>query len=210
MTTPLVRVYPLTIFDPLHIQLATRRKILYINLIRGTFARTRDMIVRCQGRTRSGNRCKINSTAGSPSGTELDKKFYDIAQPLRNGMKFCTYHNSVQCMGATLSKRRCRIFSNTSNPDLKEVSEPLRRGEKYCALHAFQEKKKKPTNVNRVSRGKCTICLDNIYDDDIKFLRCIHMFHNKCIDTWLVRSNKCPNCNQPAFDASSCSSDTED
>jgi hypothetical protein len=40
---------------------------------------------------------------------------------------------------------------------------------------------------------ECGICFDDITDDK-KILQCSHVYHNKCINNWLVKSNSCPYC----------------
>ena len=42
---------------------------------------------------------------------------------------------------------------------------------------------------------ECSICLEQFNkEESIKELACYHLFHPKCIDTWLERNNECPNC----------------
>jgi len=41
----------------------------------------------------------------------------------------------------------------------------------------------------------CTICLVKlVLGDDIRTLTCKHMFHAKCVDTWLIVEKTCPSC----------------
>lgn len=41
----------------------------------------------------------------------------------------------------------------------------------------------------------CMICMENIKENDIcKKLNCNHIFHSKCINSWLQRSLECPLC----------------
>lgn len=40
----------------------------------------------------------------------------------------------------------------------------------------------------------CTICLDYTDNDDYQALICNHIFHKKCILTWLIRTPTCPIC----------------
>ncbi|XP_063814607.1 E3 ubiquitin-protein ligase ARK2C isoform X1 [Pseudophryne corroboree] len=42
---------------------------------------------------------------------------------------------------------------------------------------------------------KCTICLSMLEDgEDVRRLPCMHLFHQVCVDQWLVTSKKCPIC----------------
>ena len=42
----------------------------------------------------------------------------------------------------------------------------------------------------------CTICIEDFEEGEqvIKLTPCTHMFHQKCINPWLEKSNECPNC----------------
>ena len=43
----------------------------------------------------------------------------------------------------------------------------------------------------------CSICLDEIYENDrYELLKCPHVYHKKCILKWLEKSNTCPECRQ--------------
>lgn len=48
-----------------------------------------------------------------------------------------------------------------------------------------------------VEKMLCVICQDETSPmfDVVRRLRCQHTYHAKCIDTWLVESQKCPLCN---------------
>ena len=47
---------------------------------------------------------------------------------------------------------------------------------------------------------KCSICLNEIYEDDLKTTKCNHNFHLECIETWLVSNRKCPLCREKLID----------
>jgi hypothetical protein len=51
----------------------------------------------------------------------------------------------------------------------------------------------------------CTICFDPILINERFYLRCGHLFHNRCIDEWLKIQSICPNCKirVPPIDTSS-------
>lgn len=45
---------------------------------------------------------------------------------------------------------------------------------------------------------ECVICMiDFEVKDTIKYLPCLHTFHQSCIDSWLIRSLICPSCCEP-------------
>lgn len=45
---------------------------------------------------------------------------------------------------------------------------------------------------------ECVICmLDFQIGDPVRFLPCMHIYHTKCIDDWLMRSFTCPSCLEP-------------
>jgi hypothetical protein len=50
---------------------------------------------------------------------------------------------------------------------------------------------------NEESKIICSICQDNIKNGDIirqfKYV-CNHMYHHNCIDKWIEKNHKCPNC----------------
>lgn len=45
---------------------------------------------------------------------------------------------------------------------------------------------------------ECVICwLDFAQGENIRFLPCCHVYHQSCIDSWLMRSFVCPSCMEP-------------
>ncbi|XP_053207717.1 RING finger protein 11-like [Panonychus citri] len=45
---------------------------------------------------------------------------------------------------------------------------------------------------------ECAICMcEFVINDSIRFLPCMHIYHSKCIDDWLMRSFTCPSCMEP-------------
>ena len=50
-------------------------------------------------------------------------------------------------------------------------------------------------NTQNKDSKECTICLETYNQGDlVKTIDCGHMFHQQCIDTWLISSLKCPLC----------------
>ena len=42
---------------------------------------------------------------------------------------------------------------------------------------------------------ECVICMVDIeIGETIRYLPCAHLFHKRCVDTWLMRSLSCPTC----------------
>ena len=42
---------------------------------------------------------------------------------------------------------------------------------------------------------ECIICLEDFkQNENIRILQCMHYFHKKCIDNWLIKSINCPEC----------------
>lgn len=40
----------------------------------------------------------------------------------------------------------------------------------------------------------CTICLEDMNEEGVRYLPCCHGFHTKCIDEWLKTHDTCPEC----------------
>jgi hypothetical protein len=50
---------------------------------------------------------------------------------------------------------------------------------------------------NKHKLDTCSICFDPFKDDDeCRELKCCHMFHQKCVDTWLTEHITCPVCRE--------------
>ncbi|CAF1480359.1 unnamed protein product [Rotaria magnacalcarata] len=46
--------------------------------------------------------------------------------------------------------------------------------------------------------GKCTICLNDMWNTDSAYTKCNHVFHEACINQWVANnSHTCPNCRSP-------------
>ena len=63
----------------------------------------------------------------------------------------------------------------------------------------------KKEDINKIKSEKynlndninCVICQEDIKNgDDVKKLSCNHIFHIKCIDTWLLKEKNCPFCKE--------------
>ena len=45
----------------------------------------------------------------------------------------------------------------------------------------------------------CSICLNEIENNDEYKTNCNHTFHKKCIDKWFQKSHRCPLCRNSKF-----------
>ena len=52
--------------------------------------------------------------------------------------------------------------------------------------------------VDTDDKETCSICFENIEDEDNQTLECDHSFHKDCIYVWSLRNNTCPNCRRPS------------
>eukprot|EP00929_Paragymnodinium_shiwhaense_P120329 TRINITY_DN92270_c0_g1_i1.p1 TRINITY_DN92270_c0_g1~~TRINITY_DN92270_c0_g1_i1.p1 ORF type:complete len:366 (-),score=77.93 TRINITY_DN92270_c0_g1_i1:103-1200(-) len=53
-------------------------------------------------------------------------------------------------------------------------------------------------NMNLGEQTKCLICLEEFSEgEDVKTLPCLHIYHQKCVETWLRTDNSCPCCKTP-------------
>eukprot|EP00746_Dinoflagellata_sp_MGD_P014273 gnl/MRDRNA2_/MRDRNA2_131214_c0_seq1.p1 gnl/MRDRNA2_/MRDRNA2_131214_c0~~gnl/MRDRNA2_/MRDRNA2_131214_c0_seq1.p1 ORF type:complete len:563 (+),score=93.04 gnl/MRDRNA2_/MRDRNA2_131214_c0_seq1:63-1751(+) len=86
---------------------------------------------------------------------------------------------------------------------LTSVREVLRRGQGLSSsainsCETIRWSKELPECQNNVST-QCMVCLCEFEaGEELRRLACRHLFHKDCIDEWLVRSNVCPVCKQPA------------
>jgi hypothetical protein len=58
-----------------------------------------------------------------------------------------------------------------------------------------------PSKKYKGVEEECTICLDQLCENNVRTLICKHTFHTKCIDRWFTESNiyACPICKQPSI-----------
>jgi len=48
----------------------------------------------------------------------------------------------------------------------------------------------------------CSICFEEISDEEQSVLKCDHTFHKECIDEWFKKSHRCPLCRNSLFNIS--------
>jgi hypothetical protein len=71
----------------------------------------------------------------------------------------------------------------------------IRDGLTYPNLILKKIPSKKYSNINTKYSDTCSICMDHFSDkDDVRILRCYHVYHMDCIDLWLYKNISCPVC----------------
>ena len=48
----------------------------------------------------------------------------------------------------------------------------------------------------------CSICFEDINENDKKTINCNHVYHEKCIEKWFSINHQCPLCRKSKFDKS--------
>ncbi|KAM3842455.1 E3 ubiquitin-protein ligase ARK2C isoform 1-T1 [Diretmus argenteus] len=70
--------------------------------------------------------------------------------------------------------------------------------ERFTFPHKYKKRKPLELKIGEEETDvdeKCTICLSMLEDgEDVRRLPCMHLFHQGCVDQWLVTSRKCPIC----------------
>ena len=82
---------------------------------------------------------------------------------------------------------------------------PLRQNENVNVIYNSESNKEKLNKypiliygkLRKPINNKCTICLEKfIKYDELRKIKCRHLFHIECIDKWIERRNACPLCNE--------------
>lgn len=66
--------------------------------------------------------------------------------------------------------------------------------------HTYYSKVKSEEEIDFIpeecSHEECSICFEEILNNDLKSLKCGHYFHKNCIDSWLKINPICPYCRE--------------
>jgi hypothetical protein len=92
-----------------------------------------------------------------------------------------------------LTGKIIEAFQNSSNDEKGEKKEKMKPDEimKYLPVTKLGKK----INNNNDIEYKCIICYEDFNEgDDITTLPCAHVFHIKCIKTWIYEHGNCPIC----------------
>ena len=97
-------------------------------------------------------------------------------------------NNMYCCLSSSLSQSGLGGFSELSEEDQMRVLKRTTLIDQLPIGGYTQNKKNK----------ECVICMIDFEENDtLKYLPCMHSFHQKCIDAWLLRTLICPSCMEP-------------
>nr|XP_036876900.1 E3 ubiquitin-protein ligase Arkadia [Manis javanica] len=89
-----------------------------------------------------------------------------------------------------LEERLGNVNRGASQETIERCTYPhkYQKGELHCQQDGEEASKKDPEE-------KCTICLCILEEgEDVRRLPCMHLFHQVCVDQWLITNKKCPIC----------------
>ncbi|CAB3408549.1 unnamed protein product [Caenorhabditis bovis] len=143
----------------------------------------------------------INTTF-IPTGVMLHNNFGSIPEGILNSQQTATDPALLQNFNRFMSNAteqfmmRERAFMDRHQHLFTHISEDMPIGislgdiEKHSLRVPFD---KTPEEGEEPER--CTVCLDDfVRGNNIRLLRCGHIFHPECIDKWLSLNKKCPVC----------------
>merc|ERR1712232_40626 len=110
--------------------------------------------------------------------------------------------NEAECSRATLRRRLLqsdRDFTSDDYEMLLRLDEAPTRGSAAKEQKLLQEVALRPLPVRKVAKGEglgnCSICLEEMLpNSEVRTLPCMHCFHRKCIDKWLLSPGVVPRC----------------
>ena len=114
-----------------------------------------------------------------------------------NAYNYSTPRGSIHYQTVPLSSYS-NILSSFMGPTGTQVGEDVKMVLTDQELSELDCKKMSEVEREDESDYKCTVCLESVKEDEsVIVLKCKHIFHEKCIKTWLTKcSNKCPVCRE--------------
>lgn len=124
----------------------------------------------------------------------------------RNDEESCTGFRNILWLiiGSYFVRTTASFIKFVRNVNNHENAESLRdymTGSSHIQIQSLQTAKYHEV-AHQSDDDMCSICYENYQtDDSIRVMNCdgSHFYHKKCIDKWLLRSDKCPKCNLGAF-----------
>ena len=89
----------------------------------------------------------------------------------------------------------------TASPQIYE----LKKACSSCGLNDLENFVNNDVILNEeIKEEDCVVCYDKYYEDEICKLKCNHIFHKKCLKTWIMSKKTCPICRYNIFMCQKC------
>lgn len=117
----------------------------------------------------------------------LKHQWRDKCMDVRRDLLHDNHHNYTP---TPYTINHLNLYPTSTNPS----HSPLTTATTTNLLHT--------TTTSPQPHHRCVICMgDFIIGDRMRYLPCVHMYHKRCIDDWLMRSFTCPSCMEPVDSA---------
>nr|XP_054749469.1 RING finger protein 215-like [Lytechinus pictus] len=86
--------------------------------------------------------------------------------------------------------------------NIEDLEETLQRlAKQSLSKMSVWKYKRKRYQLSADSSESCAVCLEEFFKGQtIRMLPCHHTFHNRCVDSWLIRKRTCPLCKMDIID----------
>ena len=118
----------------------------------------------------------------------------DDAQLLRDGP---SDSNSTEPIPHRVEEESGPIFY--TSPNVSQSVDQLSEDEQVKIAQKIGLIQHLPTGkYDGKKNTECVICMEEfVFGDCMRYLPCLHNYHTKCIDDWLMRNFICPSCMEP-------------
>ena len=118
----------------------------------------------------------------------------DTDQLLRDGP---SHSNSAEPIPQRVAEESGPIFY--TSPNVSQSVNQLSEDEQIMIAQKIGLIQHLPTGkYDGKKNTECVICMEEfVFGDCVRYLPCLHNYHTKCIDDWLMRNFICPSCMEP-------------
>ena len=105
--------------------------------------------------------------------------------------------NSTESIPHRVAEESSPIFY--PSPNVSQSVNQLSEEEQIMIAHKIGLIQHLPTGkYDGKKNTECVICMEEfVFGDCVRYLPCLHNYHTKCIDDWLMRNFICPSCMEP-------------
>ncbi|EGD82137.1 hypothetical protein PTSG_02811 [Salpingoeca rosetta] len=106
---------------------------------------------------------------------------------------FCAMTVSVLLVFSAMVLKRCCMHRHAQQRQ-EEMSQRVQTALDHLPTRQYDAAQDK-TEEGDSSHDQCVVCLQNYSDGEmVRELDCHHLFHQACVDPWLMQHNTCPLC----------------